>query len=38
MIPVGARVELHIIPDPARPEVRIWYAGAVHQVTLLEKN
>jgi hypothetical protein len=36
-IPVGARVELHIIPDPARPEVRIWYAGSVRQVVLLQK-
>jgi hypothetical protein len=36
-IPVGARVELHIIPDPARPEVRIWYANAVRQVVLLPR-
>jgi hypothetical protein len=37
-VPVGARVELHIIPDAARPEIRIWYGDSVRQVVLLQKN
>ncbi len=28
-IPVGAEVELHIIPEPERPEIRIWFKDKV---------
>jgi hypothetical protein len=35
---IGAQVELNIIPDPVRPEVRLWYADAVRQVGLLPKT
>jgi hypothetical protein len=30
-VPEGAEVELHIIPEASRPEVRIWYKGQLVQ-------
>ncbi len=31
-VPIGARVELHIIPELPAPEVRVWYQGRLCQV------
>lgn len=35
-IPVGAEVELHIIPEPERPEVRVWLKDRVIAVAKIQ--
>lgn len=37
-VPIGARVELHIIPELPAPEVRIWYQNKLRQVSRFNKE
>jgi hypothetical protein len=36
-VPIGASVELHIIPDEEQPEIRVWYRDRVVQVVRLHR-
>jgi hypothetical protein len=35
-IPVGAEIELHIIPDPREPEIRLWFKDKVVAVAKIK--
>lgn len=35
-IPVGSEVELHIIPEPERPEVRVWFKDRIVAIAKIQ--
>jgi hypothetical protein len=37
LVPDGAAVELHFIPNPLQPEIRVWYGDSVVHVVRLHR-